>query len=472
MSSRLKKMFFSGSELRQLFALGVPVLIAQTSQQGMAFVDTVMTGQASAADLAAVGVATSVWAPFCMLGVGVLMPLTPLVAQSVGARQPQQAAHCVRQGLWLAALLSLLFMFFFYMVSQRLGLFGLEPELAALAGGYLRAIMWGFPGLLLFCCIRSLAEGHSCVRPSMVIGIVALALNIPCNYVLIYGKLGFPALGAVGCGVASAFCYWVMAVAMLCYVRREPLFSALRPLFLPMLRPLEGQKRIDGAMIRRVLRLGIPSAFAVFFEVSLFTLTALLLAPLGTVVVAGHQVALNFSSMIFMLPLALSMTIAIRTGYCLGAGKVQQAHLAARTALVAALCCAVCMALLSYTFRYQFVALYGDTPAVVELAVGLFAYMATYQLVDAVQAVSLGILRGYNDTRIISYVCFVTYWLIGLPLGYTLTYTTWLTAQPMGAQGFWTAYIVALSVGMCCYLWRVRWLHKLGKDAVQVRLAR
>ena len=211
---------FSPAEARQFVRLGLPVLIAQTTQMGMNFVDTAMTGQYGRTDMAAVAVAGSVWAPVSLLGVGCLLALPPLTAQLVGAGKKAEAAQLLRQGIWLSCAIGGLLMIVFSVLSRHLSLFGLEGRMADLAGGYLRAMLWGLPGLMLFINIRSFLEGFSRTRPAMIVGILGLMLNVPVNYVFIYGKLGLPQLGAVGCGVATAICFWFMALCMLCYVRR------------------------------------------------------------------------------------------------------------------------------------------------------------------------------------------------------------------------------------------------------------
>lgn len=461
--------FFSVTEIKKLLALAGPVYIAQLSQTGMNFVDTAMSGQASAADMAAVALASSIWVPVALFGVGCLLSLSPLTAQLVGARDYAKTSHLLRQGIVLSAILSVVLMLFFYVVSFRLEGFGLEPHLAVLAGGYLRAILWALPGFFLFVNVRSLFEGYSRTRPAMVISIVGLLLNIPCNYILIYGKFGLPALGAVGCGVATAFVYWVMAIAMVLYARRDPALADLGALFAPLWQRNPHVKRIDWPTIGRIMRIGLPSAMAIVFEVSLFAVTALLLARLGTVVIAGHQIAMNFSSVLFMSSLALGITSTIRVSTCLGAGKVSAAHTAAWTALGAGVTCACFNALMVMCFRNQIALIYNNDPAVVALAASLLLFAGAFQVVDAIQAWGIGVLRGYNDTATISIVCLICYWGIGLPLGYTLAYGQ-LTGTPWGAAGFWVAYIVSLCVASCCYIWRIRHLHRLDATAVRIKL--
>ena len=471
-----KNRFFSLNEARRFLALGLPVLVTQIAQMGMNFVDTAMTGQASTADMAAVAVSGSIWVPVSLLGMGCLLSLPAMMAHLVGGGEQQRTPHLLRQGLWLSTLLSLVLMGVFAFLSLHLELFGLDAELAPLAAGYLRAMLFGLPGMMLFVNVRGFLEGYARTRPAMLVGLLGLALNVPCNYVLIYGKLGLPQLGAVGCGVATALCYWFMGLTLALYARREARCRKLGPLFLPLLLPRtagEGgeARRVDWPLVWRIFRIGLPGALAACFEASLFAVTALLLAPLGKVVVAGHQIAMNFSSIVYMLPLSLNITAAIRVGQSVGAGRLGRARLSARTALcmgaVSSLIIAACTAL----FREQIVHIYNDDPAVTALAMSLLLLGSCYQLVDALQTISIGILRAYNDTRIISLVCFTSYWIIGLPLGFTLARTDWLVPA-MGPAGFWISYIVALGFGALCYLIRVHHLHGLDAEAVRRRIQR
>ena len=464
------QVFFSWSEARRFYAIGLPIFVAQMAQTGMTLADTVMTGQYSAEAMAAVAVAGSVWGPLSLLGIGCLFALPPLSAQCVGGGRPKEAAHLLRQGFWLTLGLNLVLLSFFYGISHRLGLFGLTPRMAALSGEYLRAIMWGLPGFMIFVNLRSFLEGFSRTRPAMIIGLLALFVNVPCNYVLIYGKLGFPAMGAAGCGWASTLSYWFMAISMFFYICRDPQYQRLGPLFSPLFQ--RGDKpRCDVMLLLRLLRIGIPGALALFFEVALFACSAILLAPLGATTVAGHQVAINYGAVIFMIPLSISMTATIRVGHCLGAQQVERARLVARTALILALGAALLIAALTAVLRQQIVAVYTDDMTVAALAAHLLLFVTGYQLVDALQTTSIGILRGYNDTRCISVFCFLAYGVMGLPLGYLMGRTDALTPA-MGAPGFWIAYIVALGCAGCCYAVRLYWWHGLAPKDVLARVRR
>lgn len=466
--------YFSWAEAKRFYEIGLPIFITQLAQTGMNFADTAMTGQYNAEDMAAVAVAGSVWAPVALLGIGCLMALPPLSAQMVGAGQRESAAHLLRQGIWLTLMISAILMIFFWLVSYRLESFGLAQQMADLAGSYMRALLWGLPGFMFFVNQRSFYEGFARTRPAMIIGMLGLALNVPCNYALIYGKLGLPALGATGCGIASSICYWFMGLTMMLYLRRDKTYADLHPLYSPFHSRTNNGRRervFDRKLIWRTLRIGFPSALALFFEISFFCLGAILLAPFGTVMVAGNQIALNFSQIVFMIPLAIGMTVTIRVGYCLGAHKLAQARISGMTGMWLGVAFSILIAACAIFFRHGIARIYNNDPAVVALASQLMFFLGAYQLVDALQMVGISILRGYNDTRVISLICFATYWIVGLPIGCTLALTDFI-GPPLGAKGFWISYLVALGFGAACYWLRVRYLHSLSGRDIFARVSR
>ncbi len=463
--------FFSPTEAMRLIRLGIPVYVAQLSGVGMSVVDTIMTGQSSAVDMAAVAVASSIWNPLSLFGVGVLLAMTPLCAQLVGENRSTEVPHLLRQGLWCAFFMSVPIMCIFFVLSTMMESFGLEEHLATLAGGYLRAVLWGLPGFYLFINIRGMLEGFSRTRPAMVISLFALLLNIPVNYIFIYGKFGLPAMGAVGCGVATALCFWVMGVCMVFFVRKDATIMALGDLFKPIFVKVDTIPRISWHDVFRIFRIGTPSALAVVFEVSLFAVSALALAPLGTVAVAGHQVAMNVSHVLFILPLSIAMTCTIRVGYCLGARQFIHARITAWTALTLGFILSFLSAVMIFFLRQEIPYIYNDEGAVVELTATLLLYAAMYQVVDTTQIVSVGVLRGYNDTTFIFIMGFICYWIIGFPLGYILSRTS-LLVEPMGPAGFWIAFIVALAFGAVCYLLRVMHLQRQNADSIWDKIHR
>ncbi len=466
LSSLLSRLFSPAlrEDARRFVVLALPVFLAQVAQLSMGFVDTVVAGRAGAADMAAVAVGASFWMPGVLFGQGLLMAITPLVAQTLGAGEKGGARDGVEvylgQGLWLALALGLLLMAVFGAVALALGAWrALDPRLAALAAGYLGYIAWGAPGMMLYCMLRAFLEGHGRTRPAMVAGFVGLALNIPLNFVFVFGLLGMPALGGAGCGLASAIVCWVMAGVMLLPVRRlSPGFPRREP--------------VIARVMLRLARIGLPGAFALLMEVSVFAVIAVLLAPLGAAVVAGHQVALNVSGMVFIVPLSLGSAATILVGSRLGRGDQPGARRAHRVALGLGVGLACVSAALVLLFRYPLARVYTDNPDVIALAALLMVYNALYQISDAVQMTTICSLRGYNDTRAIFAMTFVSYWLIALPLGCLLGLTPYLAGRPLGAVGFWIAIIVGLSCAAVLSLLRLRALERLTPDALRAKISR
>ena len=263
-------------------------------------------------------------------------------------------------------------------------------------------------------------------------------------------------------GVATAIVYWVMFLTMVVYVCRHTYLRELmtwRVWEIPV-----------WATLKKLAGIGFPGALAMLFEVTLFAAVALLIAPLGAIQVAGHQVALNFSSLLFMVPLSIGTAATIRTGFALGRKSVEAVRVASRSSWLLA-CMAACFtALVTILWRHQIAAVYNNDPVVLGLASHLLLFAATYQITDAVQVVSVGILRGYNDTRAILCVTLISYWVFALPVGYTLG-RTHLWGDPLGPQGFWTAFIVGVSIAAVLLVIRVRVLERRllsGFDRIRV----
>lgn len=452
------------TEARQLLALAIPVILAQVAQTAMGFVDTIMAGAVSATDMAAVAVGTSVWLPAILFGHGLLLALTPTVAQLNGSGRRERIAEQVRQAYWLAFFVAILIMVVLWNAGYVIrAMHNIDESLAQKAEGYLHALLWGAPGYLFFQVMRNQCEGLSKTKPGMVMGFIGLLVNIPLNWIFIYGHFGMPALGGVGCGVATGSVYWVMFIVMRLWVRRMGSMRDIR-----MERRWSAPSR---AVLQRLISLGLPVALALFFEVTLFAVVALMVSPLGIVDVAGHQIALNFSSLMFVLPLSLGVATTIRVGYRLGQGSAEQARVAAWSAQGVGVCMAAITALFTVTFRHQIALLYNDNPEVVTLAAQLMLLAAIYQFSDSIQVIGSGILRGYKDTRSIFFITFIAYWLLGLPSGYLLAMTD-LIMPRLGPAGFWCGFIIGLTSAAVMMLWRIRRLQQLPAQVILTRAAR
>jgi multidrug resistance protein, MATE family len=449
----------TGFQVKRLIQLALPVLIAQVTQTMMGFIDTVMAGRVGAVDMAAVAVATSLWLPAILFVQGLLMAFTPIFSQQHGADNQQAIPKLMFQAGYIGLIGTVGVMVFLAFSGYLLHFMKLEPNLHDLTVGYLDAILWGAPAFILYQVLRGCSEGISYTMPTMVIGFIGLGVNIPANYIFIYGKLGMPAMGGAGCGVATALVFWAMFIAMVIYMLLDKKFIQLAP-FKRFYRP-------KLSSMWSMTKLGFPIAMALFFEVSLFAIIALLLAPLGANVVASHQIALNFSSIVFMLPLSIGIAVSIRIGYYLGREQTDIAALVAKVGLVLALGLSFVTALLTVSFRQEIALLYNDNPEVVTLAGSLMFLAAVYQVSDSIQVVAAGALRGYKDTRSAFYITLFSYWFIGMALGYALAYTD-IIVPAMGAHGFWIGLIAGLTAAAILFAIRLRYIQKKGIIFVEI----
>ena len=423
-------------EVRALLALAFPIIISQVATTAMGFVDAVMAGRVGPRDLAAVALGNSIWVPVFLLMSGILLATTPKVAQRFGANAHPEIGPIVRQALWLAVFTGVCAAALLIGAKPLLQLMKVDPQLVEPSMGYLHGIASGMPAVGVYCVLRCFSDGLGKTRPSMVLGLCGLALNIPLNYVFIYGHLGVPAMGGVGCGWATAIVMWFMALGMLVWTFRGAIYQSSK-----VYSHFEWPK---WAIIKRLLSVGVPIGVAVFAESSIFAVIALLIGSLGATVVAGHQIALNFSSLVFMIPYSLGMAITVRVGQALGRQQPREARFVAGVGMGTALVWACISASLIYVLRGPIATVYTADPTVIEVATMLLMFAALYQFSDVIQVTAAGALRGYQDTRVTMILTLFAYWGVGLPVGYALGLTDWL-GQANGPSGLWQGLIVGLT---------------------------
>ncbi|NNM00717.1 MAG: MATE family efflux transporter [Gammaproteobacteria bacterium] len=419
--------------LPRLLRLAAPLVVNNVFYLGINVADTVMAGRLTPADLAAVAVASSVWLSVYLFGYGVLMGLGPVVAHHFGAGRRTEIAHDVRQALWLAVAVAVAIILVLLNVRGLLDAMQVAPHVVELAAGYLYATAWGVPGLLFYQTIRQACEGLGRTLPIMGVMSIALPINVGLNYVFIYGALGNPALGAVGCGVGSAITYWLMCLMLSCYTAfRQPYRD------LGIWRRIEG---IDRARIGALVTIGLPLGISLGMQTGLFAVATLLLGRFGVNTVAAHQIGVNFSALMFMVPLALSMGTTILVGQSMGSGDRTDAIRAFRLGTVAAFGFMLASAAATVILAPVIAAAYTPDPAVQAVAITVLRLSALLQLGDALQVSVGGALRGLKDTRVPMVLNAAVYWLFGFPCA-------WLLGVELGhgLPGVWAGLIAVLWV--------------------------
>lgn len=431
------------AEIRRTLQLALPVIIGQVAVFSMNFVDTVMSGRLPNRDvaLAALGIGGAVWSSMLMFVLGTLMAVQPSVAQLDGAGEKRRAAAQTRQALWIALALAVPFFILCFFSEPLLVAFRIDPAIVPTATAYLRAMAWGAPGLCLVLLLRFFSEGTGHTRPTMLYGVAGALLNIPLNYVLMFGKLGFPALGTVGCGIATSIVLWLQFLMLFIYIRSHRHYVPFE-----LMSHLE---RPDWAEIRELLRIGLPIAAAIFVEGSLFVGAALLIGRLGPLPAAAHLIAINFAALVFMIPIGLASAIAIRVGNAIGRRDPAGARYAGMIGVAIILVIQTLSAGAMFLFPEAIVRLYTDDAAIAALAVSLLFYAAIFQYPDGLQMVAAGALRGYKDTRRPVLYMIVAFWIVGMTLGYHLTF-----GREMGPAGMWIGMIAGLSVAAVLMLRR------------------
>jgi multidrug resistance protein, MATE family len=428
--------------VRDIVKLGWPVLIAQVAVMINGVIDTVMAGRLSAADLAAVGIGASIYISIFVTLMGVLIALTPVVAQLFGAGRLEEIGEKVRQSVWLGMLLAVVACVLIYFPDPFLALAQTAPEVEIKTRSYLRTIALGIPAMLMFRVFYSFTTAVSKPRAIMLLNLVGLALKIPLNLVFMHGYLGMPALGGPGCAVSTTIIAWLTAIAawLVCCFD-----SGYRPfgVFARWSWPRWGEQL-------RLLQIGLPIGFNFLVDVTSFTFMALFIARLGTTSSGGHQIAANLTSLIYMMPLAMASAAGVLTGQAIGAGDLRRARLTGIVGIGSGLACAVPVGLIVWLGRDWIAGLYTRDDEVRAIAATLLAYVAGYHLFDAVSAIAVSVLRGYKKTVVPMLCNIVALWGLGLGGGYVLAFGRGPEGNamaPMGAPGFWIAAMAGVLTG-------------------------
>jgi len=434
-------------ELRPTLRLALPLILAEIGWMSMVIVDTMMVGRLpySAEAIGAVSISSSLFIVFAFFGEGLLIGLDTLVSQAFGAGRREDCHRSLINSIYLSFAIAPFLAIPVWIIPNYFERFGVTHPVAVLAAPYMRTLSAGLIPLLLYFAVRRTLQGMNMVRPIAFALVTANLVNIAGNYVLIFGKLGFPAFGVTGSGIATcvsrAYLALVLAVYLLWYDahhKTELLSTPLHP---------------DLTRIRELITLGFPAALQLTAEVAVFGLVAALIARLGAISQAGHQIALNTVAFTYMVPLGLSSAAAVRVGQALGRGDPVSARNAGNTAIVLGASFMSAMSVVLLVFPRYIARIYTSDATVIHAAISLLAAGAAFQLFDGIQTTATGALRGAGDTRTPMLCHFSAYWLMGLPLGtYLCFHRHW------GALGLWVGLSLSLIlIGILLLLfWRRR----------------
>lgn len=422
---------------RAFVKLASPLFIANLALVGSGTIDTVMAGQLSATDLAAVAVGSSIYVSVYIGLMGVLQGLSPIAGHHFGAQRWRAIGDDLQQALWLSLFLTIVGLPFLLATDAWLTFAQVHPDVKAISTTYLHATAFGLPGALAARAYVALYAAVSRPRITMAINLAALALKAPLNAVFMYGYGPIPAMGGAGAGVSTAVLAWLLLAMNAAVWRSDPSFARFRSksVHTPRL-----------ASQRELLKLGVPIGLSVLFEVTSFTFMSVLIARLGAAAVAGHQIIANLVALLFMVPLSLGIATSVLVAQALGAGHGRVARRAALRGLRLAIGIAIVAATVVWLLRGTIVDLYTVDAAVGSVALSLLGLAAVFHVFDAGQGVAGFALRGYKNTFWPMVIYGVALWGIGLLGGYWIGLNTTPFGPARGPAGFWEAALVGLAI--------------------------
>jgi MATE family multidrug resistance protein len=441
------------SEWRQLTAIAVPVVIVQVGLMLMGVVDTLFVGHVSANALAAVAIGNIYFWNAIVVAIGALMVLDPLVSQALGAGDQISITRALQRGLVLSVGLGVITTLVMLPAAPVLRAFKQPAEIIPGAEAYIRISAASTIPFLAFTALRQTLQALHRNGAIVATIIIANVINAALNWVLVFGNLGAPRMEVAGSALATAITRAFMFVLLLILAWKE-----LRPHL----------RAIDRASLRwlpmwRMLLLGLPIGFQMLLEYSAFAAVGLLMGTFGATQVASHQIALNLAALTFMVPLGVSAAGAVRVGHAVGAGDPGRARRAARISYVLGGGFMTATALLFLTLPRPLAAMYTNDAAVIAIAAALIPVAGVFQVVDGMQAVGAGVLRGLGDARVPLVAMLTGYWVIGVPVSVWLGFRT-----PLGPVGLWWGFVAGLGSVALFLLWRVRVLFRAGVSRVHV----
>jgi multidrug resistance protein, MATE family len=440
------------AELRTTLALSWPIVLTNVAQNALMTSDVMLMGWLGAPALAAGALGTNLYFALLIFGIGLVSATSPLIAEELGRNRHaiREVRRTVRQGLWSAVVIAIPLLIVAWNGERLLVLLGQEPELSRRAGEYMRALQWSMLPFLAYLVLRSYLAALERPGWGLVLGLVAIPVNLGAAYVLMFGKLGFPALGLAGAGIATTVSSTFMFLGLAAVVsldrrmRRYHLFGRFW--------------RADWPRFRKLWRIGLPIALTLAFEVTIFNAAALFMGLIGPDELAAHAIALQIASFSFTVPLGMGQAVTVRVGRAFGARDPDGIRRAGWVAFGLGVGFMACTAILMFTAPKALVAIFLDlhdpkNAAVIGFALSFLMLAAIFQLADGAQAVGAGMLRGLQDTRIPMMLAALGYWGIGLPLGVALAFLT-----PLRGTGIWIGLATGLAVVASLMLWR--WLNR------------
>jgi multidrug resistance protein, MATE family len=440
------------SHFSKTFYLAYPVMLSQLGQVMVGVADSMMVGRLGAEPLAAASLANSIFFVVFMFGIGVSMAMTPLVAMADGKKKTKRIENLFKNGLVINLATGIILFLLIVLFSTQIGYMGQPDQVVELTIPYLTIITFSLLPFMIFQTFKQFAEGLSQTKQAMYIIVFSNLFNIFLNWVLIYGNLGFPAMGLNGAAWATLLSRIVMAIAIAYYVWNSKRYKSYKIKI--------NFQGLSFPIITRMLNIGVPTGFQFIFEVGAFSSAAIMMGWIGVNALAAHQIAINLASISYMMASGISTAAMIRVSNLLGKNDIQMMRDAGFVSFIMVAIFMACTAIVFFVFKDFLPSLYIDDLSVIKLSASLLVIAGLFQLSDGIQVVGLGALRGLSDVKLPTYFTLIAYWVIGLPLGYYFSFYLGLAEQ-----GIWYGLLIGLTITGLLLLYR---FHSLSKKLLTI----
>ena len=431
----------SKTDFKETIKLAWPVSLGQLGHVTLGVVDSVMVGQVGTDSLAAASLVNGLFFLVIVLGIGMTMATTPLVSIAKGENSFNKCSIILNQSIIVNVVFSILLTIIVYYLAFLIPFLNQPEHVAVLAVSYLKILSYSIIPFLLFQTYRQYVEGLSITKPPMYIAIAANIINFFGNWVLIYGNLGFNAMGLNGAGYSTLFTRIFMVTAIFVYVKKSKKLNQFNP--------VRVDKWIDFKIIKKIISIGLPSGLMYTLEVGAFAFSAIMVGWLGSIQLAAHQIAISLSSISYMIILGISAAGTIRVGNALGERNKTKIRRAGFTAIIIGVIFMILSGTSFIILNKFFPSLYIENIKVIEVASNLLIIAALFQISDGIQAIGVGILRGLTDVKIPLFITFVAYWVFAVPLGYIFGFKL-----RFGVIGIWSALLIGLTIAAILFFVR------------------
>ncbi|QJC37646.1 MATE family efflux transporter [Enterobacteriaceae endosymbiont of Donacia bicoloricornis] len=435
-------------EIKKLFNITIPIILTQIAYTLISIINMIMSSSFNKIDITVLSIGISIWLPIILFGNGIFLSLIPIITKLYISKNNKKIINYIKQSYLLVIILSFIMMFALYQIKFLISLLFYNKIFVLKIKKFLNIIIWSIPGYLLLQILRCICISLSLTIPDMIISWIGVILYIPINYILIHGFNYIPSLGVLGCSYAIVLIYWILFIITIIWMSKSVYFKKINF--------FNFSKNIDFKILKKILKIGIPIGLSVFFEIMLFSIISLLISYFMKIDdIISHQIAINFSSLIFIFPLSLSIATTLLIGVYLSLGHTNKAKIVSWISQITGIIISILITLISIFFRKKIATLYNPNKNIVNLSSHLILLASFYQFLDSIQIIGSGILKGYKDNKYIFFITFISYWIISLPIGYILSITSLITSHPMGPSGFWIGFNIGLVFSTLFILLRI-----------------